>query len=329
MIEYFKPARRGLGAVLVVLAVGWAGSARADLVPCQSCSASNPLTLAGGSIFASGTDGEGLVSNGNSITWGAGLTNNLLGGNLNASADYPPPGQINFESASAMGTLNVSQPNTLPSISLSAHASNSNPYGLSLGGASAGGSISYQVMVIRAAQAGTYNLPAGSYSCGSTFTCDTSNDPVDGTPVRIDVHGQITGDVQNAGSGQPDSASGSGDITLTRDSDGTLIAATSQAGAFNVTVGLIVGTVYDVQLDASLNINGNASGSVFVDPSFAIDVSDPSAGLVTLLFSNGVGRDDAVSAPSQVPEPSSVALVLAGLVGVVVAGRFRLEHLPG
>lgn len=100
-------------------------------------------------------------------------------------------------------------------------------------------------------------------------------------------------------------------------------------GSFEGTLDMLTGAdgkvIGMVQLNASANINigfASASAAAFIDPHLEIDAAflaaNPGA---TLTITPGVGN--AISSVSAVPEPSTYALMLAGLAAVTVGGRRR------
>ena len=83
-----------------------------------------------------------------------------------------------------------------------------------------------------------------------------------------------------------------------------------------------------VQLFAGANINiffRSASAAAFIDPHLEIDAAwlaaNPGA---RLTIEQGVGND--ISSVSSVPEPSTYALLLAGLAATAVSTRRRRAH---
>ena len=126
------------------------GSARADLTPCTIyfCSIQNPLAVTSGNVETWTTDGEAVVQNSQSVAWSLTYNHTNLAPLVPLSVDsnFSLPGVETYETASSTASLNVSK--GLGYVLLTVTASNDNPYGLDLGGASAEGTLDYQVTVL-------------------------------------------------------------------------------------------------------------------------------------------------------------------------------------
>jgi len=108
--------------------------------------------------------------------------------------------------------------------------------------------------------------------------------------------------------------------------------ASNVEGSFDGTLDMLTGAdgkvIGLIQLGAIANLYfalGTRSASAFIDPHLEIDaaflLANPGA---TLTIEAGVGNE--ISRVSAVPEPSTYALMLAGLVAVVVGKRRRIDR---
>jgi hypothetical protein len=86
---------------------------------------------------------------------------------------------------------------------------------------------------------------------------------------------------------------------------------------------LISNTVFGISMDLYVSVtilqlvDGVFSASGFIDPIITIDPAFALADQFTIEFSPGVGNS-----PLSVPEPASLAIILAGLAGLAAAMRF-------
>jgi hypothetical protein len=173
-----------------------------------------------------------------------------------------------------------------PTISLSAHASNNNPYGLSLGGASATAFLNYQFELVPSPL--DTNLPSET--------------------VPVDMLGGISG------SGQ-----GTFGINVVNDqTDQTVFDMSGVPGAvefIDPTLEIEEGVVYDVSYAAQVTVSGNGSANLEIDPAIFIDPSFGDAPQFAIAFSSGLAPP-----PNEVPEPTS--FYVFGL-GLIVLGTIR------
>ena len=284
------------------------GAARADLELCRLyvCyrPTPNPLAVSSGSVEAWTTDGEAVVQNQQSVQWSMTVNySNLVPLiPLSVNSTFSLPGDQTYETATSDATLSVDAGQ--PFVGVAATSSNDNPYGLDLGGASASGTLDYQVTVLGKPGAETV--------------------PPDGTPVTLDIAGVILGRQLTGAASSGSWSTGSATVTIT-DGAGNLVFAIQAQGAFdadpyNTTITIDVGAVYNVEIDASVFTQGDISGAyVYADPSMAIDPLTANADDLFILYSNGIGQDFGLSG-APVPESSTWAMMLLGFAGLACAG---------
>ena len=256
-------------------------AARADLVPCTVyiCSIQNPLAVTSGSVQAWTTDGEAVVQNSDSVGWSGNWTYTNLAplDPLTVSSDFSLPDAQTYELASATASLNVL--GNKGYVLVQATASNSNPYASDLGGASAGGTLDYQITVL--GKPGATSAPA------------------DGTPITLDVAGVLRGVALTGPASSGSWSSGSATVTIA-DGAGNLIFAIQAQGAidnapYSTTIMIDVGSVYNVEIDASVFIQGNGGGCRLRRSGLDDRPVDALADDLFVLYSYGIAQDFGLS----------------------------------
>jgi hypothetical protein len=163
---------------------------------------------------------------------------------------------------------------------ISATAFNDNPYGLTLGGAQASATLTFQVEV-------------GPLS--------TIGFPIQIPEVPVDLVGKTSGN-----------GNANFEISAT-DPKGNLVYDTglSQAGnSINETLYLTVGQAYTVTTQGSVYVAGNGTANLAIDPFLEIDPNFAFAQDLALYFSPGLF-------PAAVPEPPTASLLGAPLAAML------------